>query len=116
MENDEDFKKRFPALTKELSMTQSRIKIDGVRTNPDNQTSGRQISGKNWQGYDPDIIDFIRRAKSEKEAIEVIDYMLHREEISKPYAKRLITQLNEEGLKSFGSSKKIGYYFNPLDG
>ncbi len=116
MENDEDFKKRFPALTKELSMTQPHIKIDGVRTNPDKQTSGRQISGKNWQGYDPDIIDFIRRAKSEEEAIEVIDYMLHREEISKPYAKRLITQLNEEGLKSFGSSKKVGFYFNALDG
>ncbi len=97
-------------------MTQPRVKIDGVRTNPDNQTSERQISGKNWQGYDPDIIDFIRRAKSEEEAIEVIDYMLHREEISKPYAKRLITQLNEEGLKSFGSSKKVGFYFNALDG
>ena len=97
-------------------MTQPHIKIDGVRTNPDKQTSGRQISGKNWQGYDPDIIDFLRRAKSEEEAIEVIEYMQQREEISEPYAKRLITQLNEEGLKSFGSPKKGGYYFNTLDG
>ncbi len=96
-------------------MTQPSIKIDGVRTNPDNQPSGRQISGKNWQGYDPDIIDFIRRAKSENEAIEVIEYMQQREEISKTYAKRLITQLNEEGIKSFGSTKKGGYYFNQLE-
>ncbi len=114
MENDEEFKKRFPALTKELSMTEPQIKIDGVRTNPDNQTSGRQISGKNWQGYDPDIIDFIRRAKTVEEAIEVIEYMQHRDDISKTYAKRLITQLNEEGLESFGSTKKGGHYFNRL--
>jgi hypothetical protein len=116
LEADDKFAQRFPALSQELKSPQTHVKIDGTRTDPENPSTHRQISGKNWQGYDPDVIDFIRRAKSQEEAIEVIDYLLHRGEISKPYATRLIDQLNTEGLKSFGSAKKPGYYFNALDG
>lgn len=113
---EDEFAQLFPALSRELKQPQTRVKIDGIRSNPEKQSSGRQLSGKNWQGYDPDVIDFIRRATSQEEAIEVIDYMLHRGEISKPYAKRLVNQLSEQGLESFGSKKKPGHYFNAFEG
>ena len=113
---EDEFAQLFPALSRELKQPQTQVKINGIRSNPEKQSSGRQLSGKNWQGYDPDVIDFIRRATSQEEAIEVIDYMLHRGEISKPYAKRLVNQLREQGLESFGSKKKPGYYFHSFEG
>ena len=111
-----EFAQLFPALSKELKKTKAkRVKIDGIRSEPEKPSSRRQISGKNWQGYDPDVIDFIRRANTYESALEIIDYMLHRGEISKDYASRLIKQLNEHGLESFGSHKTPGYYFNCFD-
>lgn len=111
----EEFARLFPALSKELKDSQDSVKINGIRTEPETPSSRRQISGKNWQGYDPDVIDFIRRAKTKEDALEVINYMLHKGEISKDYATRLINQLNKHGLESFGSHKAPGYYFNRFD-
>jgi len=114
-EDEEEFSKMFPALASELKQSQSSIKIDGVRSEQKKPSSRQKISGKNWQGYDPDIIDFIRRANTKEEAMDVIDFMLHREEISKEYANRLLKQLNEHGLESFGSPKPPGYYFHNFE-
>lgn len=114
-DESEEFARLFPALSKELKDSQDRVKINGVRSEPETPSSRRQISGKNWQGYDPDVIDFIRRAKTKEDAIEVINYMSLRGEISQDYATRLINQLNEHGLESFGKHKSPGYYFNRFD-
>lgn len=114
-DESEEFARLFPALSKEMKDSQDSVKINGIRSEPETPSSRRQISGKNWQGYDPDVIDFIRRAKTKEDALEVINYMLHRGEISKDYATRLINQLNKHGLESFGSHKTPGYYFNRFD-
>lgn len=63
------------------------------------------------EGFDPTAIDFIRRANTKNEAIEVINYLEKRKELSADEAKELKEKLATEGLESFGSHKKHGYYF-----
>ena len=114
-EDEDELVHLFPALSAELKTSQNKVKIAGTRSEQEQPSSRQQISGKNWQGYDPDVIDFIRRATTNEEALGVIDFLLHRGEISKAYANRLFHQLNEHGLPSFGYPKKPGYYYNCFD-
>ena len=63
------------------------------------------------QGFDPQAIDFIRRAKTIDEAVDVINYLESRKEISSEECQKLKEQLKEAGLDSFGEHKNDGYYF-----
>lgn len=63
------------------------------------------------QGFDPQAIDFIRRAKTTEEAFEVLAFLERRGELSEEDCKNLKQQLQEQGLESFGEHKADGYYF-----
>jgi hypothetical protein len=63
-----------------------------------------------FEGYEPTVIDFIRRCETEEQALEIIDFMEKRGEITQDYAKRLKNQLAKLGVRSFGEQKKPGYY------
>jgi len=101
MERDE-FKKRFPAIAKEVEEGKGKADLEFEVKPPKPQ--------RRFAGYDPDVIDFIRRCSGEEEALEIIEYFRGREEITVDEAERLRRQLEEEGLRSFGSKKKPGYY------
>jgi hypothetical protein len=66
-------------------------------------------------GFDPTAIDFIRRANTEKEAIEIINYLEKRKELKENEAKELKEKLETDGLESFGTHKQHGYYFQTAD-
>ncbi|MGC8936614.1 MAG: DUF2095 family protein [Candidatus Methanomethylicaceae archaeon] len=93
----EELKKDFPNLVKELEDAESienlNIKIDRSR------------------GYTPNVIDFIMRCEKNEEAIEIIDYLEKRKEITSAYAESLRKQVNEKGVRSFGKKRTPGYYF-----
>ena len=100
MEDKKEYiKKSFPNLFNEIEKDDNKIPINSVRSNTD--AAERYASGKL-----PDVIDYLRRCKDEKEAIEIIDYMEKRGEISDSYAKKLRIQLLQKGLKSFGKKKE----------
>jgi len=103
----ESFKKMFPNLAKELDSKEHKIAINSVRT--DVQT-GEGASAKRFLHYMPDVIDFIRRCDTEKQAEQIIAYMEKRGEINKQYAQRLRKQLKEKGVRSFGPKKEENYY------
>ena len=63
-----------------------------------------------WRGYEPDAIDFIRRADTIDEAMEVISFLEGRGEITPERAEELRRQLVEKGVRSFGPKKEPGYY------
>lgn len=63
------------------------------------------------RGFTPGPVDFIRRARSAREAEEVIDYLERVGEIGRDEAESLRRKLREGGLESFGSRKGPGYYF-----
>lgn len=101
MKHDE-FKKRFPALAKEMEEGKGKADLEFEVEPPKPR--------RRFAGYDPDIIDFIRRCSGEEEALEIIEYLRGRDEVSVDEAERLRRQLEEEGLMSFGSKKEPGHY------
>ena len=62
-------------------------------------------------GFDPKAVDFIRRANTPQEALEVISYLEKRREIKEGEASDLRSKLEKEGLLGFGPRKTAGYYF-----
>ncbi len=96
-----EFKKYFPHLAKEIEEKTFSISIGGVRS---------ELEADPDELRNPDVISFLRRCSTEKEAEEIIDYMERRGEISKEYAERLRKQLRERGVRSFGPKKEPGYY------
>ncbi len=63
------------------------------------------------RGFDPQAIDFIRRAKTIEEALEVLNFLEKRNELSSDDCQKLKQQLEDLGLESFGEHKEDGYYF-----
>jgi len=104
----EEFRKRFPHLAKELGGAGT-VRISGVRTDTDEAEEEAKKDS-----YCPTIIDFIRRCETDDEALEIIEFMRQRKEITANYAERLKKQLKEMGLRSFGEKKELGYYFRFL--
>jgi hypothetical protein len=103
----ETVKKMFPNLAKELDADDNSVAINSVRTDP---PAGENASSKRFSHYMPDIIDFIRRCDSNKQAEEIIAYMEMRGEIEKQYAAKLRKQLRVSGVRSFGPKKEHDYY------
>lgn len=97
----------FPHLAKELEGREQRTTIHSVRS--DVQT-GEKASSDKFATYIPDVIDFLRRCDNEKQAEGIINYLEKRGEISFDYAQRLRKQLDEKGVRSFGTKKEEGYY------
>lgn len=98
----EEFKKRYPKLAEEIELGIGKPEIQ-FEVEPPNPR-------RKFAGYDPDVIDFIRRCNHDEEAVEIIEYLKNREEITIDEAESLCKQLEEEGLRSFGSKKEHGFY------
>ena len=76
------------------------------------EAGGPRISenARKWAGYDPDIVDFIRRCETVEQALEVIEYLENRGEVTEERAVEVRKQVMERGLRSFGSKKDKGFY------
>lgn len=97
-----DFKKRFPKLAEEME--------NGVSKTGVEFDSPKPSSDRKFAGYNPDVIDFIRRCATEDQAFEIIEYLENRGEVSNEQAEELCKRLQEEGLESFGRKKEPGFY------
>ena len=103
----ETMRKMFPSLTKELEDDENKVAINSVRTDA---PSGEKASSRAFAHYNPDVIDFIRRCDTEKQAEEILAYMEKRGEIDKQHASKLRKQLKMKGVRSFGPKKEDDYY------
>jgi len=63
-------------------------------------------------GYTPTAIDYIRRCTSVDEALEIIEYLKKRHEITVKECKKLSERLQKKGLSVFGTYKDSGFYDN----
>lgn len=107
MEIDEKaFKKLFPNLYKEIMRKRMSVSINAVRTTPEEAEKEAAREKPSM----PTPIDYIRRCDTDEEAIEVIDYLECRGEVSREEAERLRKQVRERGVRSFGKKKEWGYY------
>lgn len=104
----ESIKKMFPNLAKELQTKENKVQVNSIRSTQED--GERAAASLRFDNYMPDVIDFIRRCDTEKQAKEIIEYMEKRGEIDKEYAQKLEKQLRQKGIRSFGSKKEHDYY------
>ena len=102
-----DFKHLFPHLLDEIEEGQMSLPIHSIRQDSE---QAEEVASESLMGYNPDVVDFLRRCETEEEASEIIDYMERRGEISHGYATKLRKQLKSQGVRSFGSKKEPDYY------
>ncbi|MCC6017541.1 MAG: DUF2095 domain-containing protein [Candidatus Verstraetearchaeota archaeon] len=102
----ETFKKNFPNLAREIEGNICSMKL-GFENSP---KSGRHYVPK-FRGYNPNVIDFIRRCDTELQALEIVDYLEKRNELPHEEAERIRVLLKEKGVRFFGSKKESGWYF-----
>ena len=109
MEFDEkEFRKKFPHLYEELEDSTSEGK-DGSESSEvqgDELVTSDRCSGE--------AVSYIRRAHSNEEAIEVVDYLRKRGELSANEASSILKQIEERGVRSFGNLKTWGHYEREL--
>lgn len=98
--------KHFPNLLTEIKGKRKSVKIDSVKEY--DNTFPREL-------VNPGAIDFIRRCTSEEEALNILDYLLKRKEISTKKYESLKEEIcQENGLQKLinrhGGLKRPGYY------
>jgi hypothetical protein len=117
LDTKKSLKEMFPNLMKELEGEENKVKIDSVQDDNFEPADEEASSDKEtvlpdkFRHYNPDVVDFIRRCDTEKQAEEIITYLLKRGELTQDHACKLRTQLKKEGVRSFGSKKEENYYF-----
>lgn len=100
----EEFEEAFPALARELE--EEGIPVDAYRQSE--EAEDEEVG--DFSGYNPTVIDFLRRCETDDEALEIINWMEERGEISHELAKRLRVILAHEGVRAFGPKKEWGWY------
>lgn len=101
------FRELFPHLAGELEISSTQTKPNSFQS--ENERNVVDASPR-FQGYSPDVLDFLRRCDNEEEGLEVIGYLEKRSEIDCDYAEELRRQLKTKGIRSFGSKKEDDYY------
>jgi len=104
----------FPHLLTEITGKKKSVKIDSIETNIDiihfnsNKSHPREL-------VNPGPIDFIRRCTTIEEALNILEYLVKRKEISdSDYTSYKNQIMKKEGLREFidkyGGFKRPGYY------
>ena len=107
MSEDEEFRRNFPALSRELEEGNTQaIPIDGVRTVSE-ESESKELEKIN---YTPDVVDYIRRCDTLTQANEVVDFLAKQGEITVGQARAIKAQLKADGIRSFGAKKEKDHY------
>ncbi|MFW9828736.1 MAG: DUF2095 family protein [Candidatus Thorarchaeota archaeon] len=116
--NEDEFNKEFPNLIKEISSKKKLLKIDSVRTEKahiSKESNQNSINSMPKELFNPEALDFIRRCTKKEEAIEILDYLLRRNEISHKQFNKYKKLISQEGglerlIEQCGGLKEPGYY------
>jgi len=104
----------LPHLMDEIINKEKSIQINSIDYDVE---ESKQLEEKKVSCLDnlsnPKAIDFIRRCSSNQEAIEILDYLLERDEITREEYRELKNQIDnglEKFIKQSGGFKEPGYY------
>ncbi len=104
--NTKHLRRKCPHLEKEIGGSGT-ISINSVRSLPEDAEKAANCFKS---GYEPTVIDFIRRCVTEDQAVEIINFLEGKGDIGKGHAKRLRVQVAQHGLGSFGKKREPGCY------
>ncbi|MFH1821412.1 MAG: DUF2095 family protein [Methanobacteriota archaeon] len=107
----DEFKEKNPHISKEFG-SKGTFKINAVRSS----RMEAEKAAHSEHGYEPTVVDYIRRCATDEQALGIIDYLEDKGEIENDYAKRLRRQLAKRGLGSFGRHREPGDYESAAKG
>lgn len=112
--DEEELKMQFPNLTSEISQNVKQMSINGVSIKIDKGEKDL-INDYEEDLRNPGVFDFIRRCNKLSDALNILDYLLKRKEISLDLYNVIKQNLSEtDGLNKFlnkiGGYKEPGYY------
>lgn len=105
----EQFRKTFPHLAEEMENGESDTSIV-----VEDETN-KEAPSKKFDGYNPDVNDFLCRCDNAQQAEEIIAYLQKRGEISQEVADKLRKQLKRKGVRSFGPKKGESHYLKQTE-
>ncbi len=104
----------FPNLASEINEGKKSVKISSIEEEGKNESGNFEIKYEENLS-NPGVIDFLRRCSTTEDAMEILEYLNAKKELTKDlfnYLKERISQ--DEGLIKFidecGGPKKKGYY------
>jgi len=114
----EELGSQFPQLMRELSEKKSSLKIKGVDYEIEQAKEEPKVSQDTNFCEDllnPGAIDFIRRCTEKEDALEILDYLLERNELNIQDYNVLKNRIKKKGglekiIAECGGLKKPGYY------
>jgi len=118
-------KEEYPALKEEMRKKKKMLplqylgeeKAKEIEAELEQQAKEEQKAGVKFDpyrlaGFEPTVIDFLRRCDTDEQALEIITYLEQKGDLTNIQAQKLREQLKKEGLRSFGTKKEPGYYFH----
>lgn len=114
----EELESQFPQLMRELSEKKSSLKIEGVDYEIEQakeEPKVRQDTNYCEDLLNPITIDFIRRCTEKEDALEILDYLLERNELNIQDYNVLKNRIKKKGgleklISECGGLKTPGYY------
>ena len=112
----EELETYFPHLFSEITEKKKTIKMESVELEIDPPTKVQKEAIPE-ELTNPGAIDFIRRCKTNEEAIEILDYLLKKEDITLNKYNELKNLILQEGgleklINESGGFKDKGYYLD----
>ena len=109
----DELREKFPNLYSELIEKKMSLGIDEVKE--DLITSTLRNEDKQevdpFSDYEPNIFDYLGRAQTEDEGLEIINFLEKFDQLSTKSADELRKTLLQDGIRSFGPFRSTGYYF-----
>jgi len=103
----------YPNLMTEISEKKKTLKINSIRSNFEKKDHNFECYEEDLRN--PGVIDFIRRCANKEQAIEILNYLLKRNEITNEKFTLLMNEITQkDGLRKLinksGGPKTPGYY------
>ncbi|GAB4325876.1 MAG: hypothetical protein Kow0069_32080 [Promethearchaeota archaeon] len=108
-----ELEERFPHLVRELRDPRTpSLRVDGVEeSKPVGEDAAKEEGFADPRSVpDPCARDFLARCSTEEEALEIIEFLARRGEISDEERATLLEQLKRGGPRAFGEKRTWGYY------
>jgi hypothetical protein len=114
----DEISNKFPHLIEEITTRKKSLKIESIDMNVEQEKEKKSQESNNLypnELYNPEAIDFLRRCTNNKDAIDILDYLIERKEITLEDYHRLKNIISQEGglkrlIEESGGLKRPGYY------
>ncbi|MHA2202903.1 MAG: DUF2095 family protein [Candidatus Hodarchaeales archaeon] len=109
----DEIREKFPALYAELTSNEMSVLIDEVEdeTNFFSPWNNERQDLDPFSNYEPNIFDFLARARTNEEGLEIIDFLAKQGQLSAETVKELNEKIKTSGIRSFGPKRSSDYYF-----